>query len=220
MHIDFCRKLCYINNSHLPTVQEVSMSSSGEDEVLVSEETSGELVAKIKDDSAYYEVDVSCPELTISGDSEYLDADSVSGGVELSCTLDLNSNSSSDSIDIGTQCDLSILDTSVLNSSGVNIGTQSELSIISPSKDTSCHTGTKRPQLEISPELDYKYKRMKFSRDRVKARPPLRVRKRRESTQGKPTKDYILSVSPDKRDLATLRGTSNMTLHDHTCTIQ
>ena len=148
-----------------------------------------------QDSSIYYEVDVTCPELTISGDSEYLDTSSHSNHTDpdLNCTLDLKSDSSSASINVGTQSDISML-----------------------GKNFEKNTGTKKRQLEISPELDYNYKRMRYSRDRVSARPPL---KHRQIRQPKPTRDYILSISPDKNDRNTTR---NIKLRDlnQTCSIQ
>ena len=145
------------------------------------------------DNSIYYEIDVTCPELTLSGDSGILDPDCQS----LNCTLDLRSTDSNASIDIGTQSDFSFL---------------------SPIKDSIvCQYGTKRPPLmELSPDLEHKYKRMKFSRERVRARPPLWRRKKRKPTGDS---DKILSVSPEKVGQSALRATAAHYL-DQTCSLQ
>ena len=147
--------------------------------------------------SIYYEVDVTCPELTISGDSEYLDTSCHSNRTDqdLNCTLDLKSDSSSASI---------------------NVGTQSDISMLSLGKNFEQATGAKKRRLEISPELDYSYKRMRFSRDRVSSRPPLRHRQIRPA---KPTRDYILSVSPDKNNRDPAKNGKNCDLNQ-TCSIQ
>jgi hypothetical protein len=167
------------------------MSSDEDEDTAPSEQNMGDL-ANSQDNSIYYEVDVSCPKLTLSGDSEYLDPNTLCEGEDLNCTFDLKSSTSS-----------------------ASVGTQSNLSMLSPTKDSETQTGKKRPQLEMSPGLEHKYKRMRFSRERVKARPPLRNKKKSRSTC-----DYILSVTPDESEKPTLMATGHIKLHDHTCSLQ
>ena len=178
------------SNIFLTPVQEEIVSGPG---VRESEQTNHE-TEQDSQTLSNYEVHVTCPKLTISGDSGILDPDYQS----LNGTLDLRSTDSNASIDIGTQSDLSFL---------------------SPIKHSEGRYGTKRPPLEMSPDLAHKFKRMKFSRQNVKARPPLRRRKIKKS---KPTgdSDYILSVSPEKTSQSTLRETANKHLLGQTCTLQ